>query len=103
MKYQFEILSSQASEAEVCVGCMFEEEGISPLAYLHHYAEKHFGPSGPGRLGDRLDMYRYPIEERAPGEDSRFCSAAFDLVDGRPTIRMIAGPVIKKEIDIRSA
>lgn len=98
MQYQFEIVSSQESAVEVCVGCMFEEEGISPLAFLHQCAEQHFGSSGPGRLGDRLDMYRYPIGQRAPGEDARFCSAAFDLVDGRPTVRMIAGPIIKKEI-----
>ena len=98
MQYEFEIVSSPESKFEVCVACMFEEERLYPVAYLNLWAKKHFGDLGVAALGDRLDLHRFPVGTHAPSAETVFCSAAFVVIDGVPTVQMIAGPIMRQEL-----
>ncbi|MDQ8027171.1 MAG: hypothetical protein REJ23_00475 [Brevundimonas sp.] len=99
MQYRFEIVSSPDSKVEVCEGCMFEDELLDPILHLNDRAKYHFSRLGRAGLGDRLDLVRYLINDPAPAEGELFCSAAFILVGNVPTVRMIAGPLIKRAND----
>lgn len=98
MKYRFEIVSSPSSKYHVCASCVFQEEAASPLLYLNEYANDHFGRLGLDSLGDQLDLHRDKLCEAEVSCETWLCSAAFVLIDGVPTIRMIAGPLMKQEL-----
>lgn len=98
LQYEFEIRCSEESKTEVRVAIMFEEEQIAPVLYLHKYAQKHFGDLGPNSLGDRLELHRRPVDDRAGSGETLLCSAAYNMVDGVPTILMIAGPLVRQTI-----
>jgi hypothetical protein len=98
MKYSFEITSSPESKYHVCAACMFEEEVASPVLYLNEFANQHFGSLGIDSLGDQLDLRRRPLDGNSCDDDGVLCSAAYVMIAGVPTIRMIAGPLMKEEI-----
>lgn len=101
MKYSFEITSSPESKYHVCAACMFEEEVASPVLYLNEFANQHFGSLGIKSLGDQLDLRRRPLDGDCCDEGV-LCSAAFVMIDGVPTIRMIGGPLMRQELHGRS-
>jgi hypothetical protein len=96
MKYQFEVTASPESKFDFTAGYMFEEEDLTPVLHLHQVAIEHFGSLGPQALGDELVMRRYPAGVPDWTGETVFCLARFELVEGVPTVRMMAGPLIKQ-------
>ncbi|RZI99631.1 MAG: hypothetical protein EON90_10810 [Brevundimonas sp.] len=97
MTYRYEITSTNADH-ELAVGCVFEAEGVAPLIYFNAFAADFFAQKREQALSGTLELRRYLLKADDSPDESLLCMAEFKMIDGVPTVRMVAGPIMKDEL-----